>query len=354
VTTAIHARVDSESARKRDRRLGVILLVTPLALGLALCAAGWPATGASLAAPAAAAALGLAWAHWPHWRRRAWWRGGSGLRQNVGPRSFLAYARFLHLKLALACVFTALLAYALHDPPGGPSGGSALGYALGVYSTLLVLWLLWFGVKKRSYGAGGASLSAWLSAHVYLGAALAVLVPLHAAFEVGWNLHSLAGALLFLTLASGLFGVAVYSELPARITRNHPGEKLEGLFKQVADLDEQLLAVAGSFADADAQDVRRAIDDTRLGGGLLAQFFFSEERCPTTRALRSVRQSADPSDDQHRAIALLTSRRMLLRRIRRDIRYKAVLEIWLLLHVPISLACTAAIAVHVFAVFYYR
>ena len=47
-------------------------------------------------------------------------------------------------------------------------------------------------------------------------------------------------------------------------------------------------------------------------------------------------------------------RRRLLRRIRRDIRYKAILELWLVLHVPLSLACLAAIAVHVLAVFYYR
>src|SRR6478736_3963368 len=63
-------------------------------------------------------------------------------------------------------------AYGFHEPSTKPYGGSALGYALGTVAALLVLWLLWFGVRKRLYRSTLGSVQGWLSAHVYLGTAL--------------------------------------------------------------------------------------------------------------------------------------------------------------------------------------
>lgn len=338
--------------RARDRRRLAIGLGLGLALGLALCVAGWPGTGVSLAGFCAASGLGLGWANWPQWRKAAWWRGRGGLPKSYAPRSFLRYGNFLHLKLALTAVAAASLAYLLDDPPGGPSGGSALGYALGVFSTALVVWLLWFGVRKRRYDGGGAPLQAWLSGHVYLGLTLLVLVPLHCGFQFGWNLHSLAGALLFLTLVSGIFGLVAYTQIPARMTRNRPGQQLEGLLQQVADLDEQLRAEARELRDA--EPVRRAIEETRIGGGLAALLFFSEANCATTQAQAALKRARDDDPGLLRPLELLTTKQAILRRVRRDLRYKALLDLWLVLHVPLSLACVAAVAVHVLAVFYYR
>ena len=50
----------------------------------------------------------------------------------------------------------------------------------------------------------------------------------------------------------------------------------------------------------------------------------------------------------------LSIKRRLVMRIRRDIRYKAFLDTWLVLHVPLAFASVALVAVHVFVVFYFR
>ena len=42
----------------------------------------------------------------------------------------------------------------------------------------------------------------------------------------------------------------------------------------------------------------------------------------------------------------------LLARIRRDIRYKALMEIWLYLHVPLTFALLAALTAHIVSIFF--
>src|SRR5690606_28581572 len=101
--------------------------------------------------------------------------------------SFLTYANKRWLWVALVLVLGCLLAYGWHEPVGAPpNGGTWLGYTLGTIGALLILWLLWFGIRKRRYGSGGGPLRGWLSAHVYLGTALALVALLHSGFQVGW------------------------------------------------------------------------------------------------------------------------------------------------------------------------
>src|SRR5690606_7369323 len=107
--------------------------------------------------------------------------------------SFLTYANKRWLWVALILATGCLLAYGWHDPVGAPpNGGTALGYTLGTIGALLILWLLWFGVRKRRYRGAAGSLRGWLSAHIYLGSALLLVALLHSGFQVGWNVHTLA------------------------------------------------------------------------------------------------------------------------------------------------------------------
>ena len=69
---------------------------------------------------------------------------------------------------------------------------------------------------------------------------------------------------------------------------------------------------------------------------------------------RSHPWSKDASDDaQQRVRALLGRRQSQLAQIRRHLRVKALLEIWLYIHVPLTIALIAALIAHVISVFYY-
>ena len=50
---------------------------------------------------------------------------------------------------------------------------------------------------------------------------------------------------------------------------------------------------------------------------------------------------------------LLDEKAQLLTRARRDISYKAMMDVWLYFHVPLSFALLAALGAHVISVFFY-
>jgi len=276
----------------------------------------------------------------------------------IGPQSFLSYARFRWLKLSLVLVAACILVYGLSDPSEDRSGSSDVGYGLGILCAVLMLWLLWFGVRKRRYGTGGALLRGWLSAHVYLGTTLLLLVPLHSAFELGWNVHTLAYAVICAVILSGFIGVLFYGVVPTPMTENRPGEKLAALLQQVAEIDVQCRTLGRELPDAYSRGIQVAIDETTIGGGVRRQLKGIDPDCGTTRGLAMVRAVDEhleqkASDTVSQLVEILVRKQALLGRIRRDARYKALLDLWLILHVPLAIASVLLVAVHVFVVFYY-
>jgi hypothetical protein len=272
------------------------------------------------------------------------------------PSSFLGAHGWRWLKASGALVASALALYVAHDPIGGRSGDSAVGYALGVASALLIVWLLWFGVRKRSYASRGGELQGWLSAHVWLGLTLLLLVPLHSAFQFGWNVHTLAYALLVLVVLSGICGVIAYAALPELMTRNRGGRRFDAFLEEIADVDADCRNLAGALPDRVSRAISVAIEETRIGGGMLRQLSGRDPRCGTARALAELRVAEVPEASRealNRLIELVARKSALLDTVRRDLRHQGLLDLWLLFHVPLSLATLAAVVVHVFSVFWY-
>jgi hypothetical protein len=276
----------------------------------------------------------------------------------VRHQSILEYARFRWFKSALWLSILAGAAYLWHDPPLKPYGGTWLGYTLGTVGALLILWLLWFGVRKRRYSSRLGTVQGWLSAHVYLGTALLVVGTLHTGFELGMNVHTLAYVLMVATVASGFYGVYIYLSVPGLMTANRGEETLEAMLLKIADLDREIREKALSLPDEILRVVNASLDNTRLGGSFLRVVTGRDRACPTAAAVRELpeigkRLSGDSAKLNHEVYTLLLQKNELLARARRDLRYKARLDLWLYLHVPLAVALLAALAAHVVSVFLY-
>lgn len=273
-------------------------------------------------------------------------------------QSILEYARFRYFKAALALGVLAGAAYLWHDPPLKPYGGTWLGYALGTLGAVLILWLTWFGVRKRRYASRLGTVQGWLSAHVYLGTALLVVATLHTGFELGWNVHTLAYVLMVATVASGFYGVFVYLSVPGLMTDNRGEETLDAMLLKIADLDREIRDKALSLPDEILRVVNASLDGTRLGGSLGRVVTGRDGACPTAAAVRELpeigrRLSGEAANLNHEVYSLVLQKHELLVRARRDLRYKARLDLWLYLHVPLAIALLAALAAHVVSVFLY-
>jgi hypothetical protein len=276
----------------------------------------------------------------------------------VRHQSLLAYARYRWAKIAVVVVGAAIAAYAFDRSPHGHYGGSPLGYTLGTIGALLIVWLTWFGVRKRRYSSTSSTLLGWLSAHVYLGVSLIVIATLHAAFEVGWNVHTLTYVLMLAVILSGFYGVYAYLRYPSGITDVLGDDTQESLLLKISDLDRQMRALALSLPDAVNKLVLASAQETRIGGGFRAQLSGRDRNCPTTAAVTGL-QAVGRTLRGHEArisqqlYALMVRKQELVGRARRAVKLKARLDIWLYIHVPLTIALLAALGAHIVSVFYY-
>ena len=273
----------------------------------------------------------------------------------AGPRrvrheGFLAHRRLRWAWIALGLSLTAILLYALDDPWPRPNGGTALGYALGTAGALLIGWLSLIGIRKRRYSDGAWSLKAWVSAHVWLGLALAVIATLHTGFQFGWNVHTLAFALMMLVIGSGLWGVWLYQRLPRRLSANRAETSERAMAAMLAENGRALADAARHLADRDAALVEAAIRAPAMATTLLGRLAGRVRRCGTAAALAGL-DASDPGLAGVRA--LLEGRARLLAQLRENVRLKSWLQLWLLLHVPATVALLAALLAHIVSVFFY-
>lgn len=267
---------------------------------------------------------------------------------------FLRYADFRWAKISGALCLLVIVSYALVDVRPRPNGGSWYGYTLGTIGALLILWLTALGYRKRRMTRDYWSLKAWTSAHVYLGLSLIVIGTWHTGFQLGWNVHTLAWALMMLVILSGLFGVVVYATLPAALSNNREQMTQMQMLEAIRAFDRQLHAAAQPLGPADTAPVLASLDEDPFAGGIRARLTGRYPNCATAAAHRALAASrGSDSEARAKAIALLTQKEAALSRLRRHLRLRALLEIWLYAHVPLTFALIAALSAHIISVFFY-
>ena len=202
---------------------------------------------------------------------------------------------------------------------------------------------------------GRWSLKAWTSAHVYLGLSLIVIATLHAGFQLGWNVHSLAYGLMMLVILSGLLGITLYGTIPSSLSSNREQMTETQMLDALRSLDRQLHDAAQTLPHATAAHVRASLEQDPFGGGLIRRLSGSSRGCATARALAGLRATSWTGHEEamEKVAALLERKGAMLFRLRRHLKLKAWLEIWLYVHIPATFALIAALTAHIVSVFFY-
>lgn len=282
--------------------------------------------------------------------------------------------RYLWMGLALL-VFSLILYWTqAEDLP--PNGGSWQGYTLGGLGAALIIWLSLLGIRKRTYRSRMGTVEGWASAHVYFGTALLVVATLHTGFQFGWNVHTLFYVLMAAVIVSGFFGLFVYLVYPRRLARVRAGRRRKEWLSELNAIDARIRDLAQRCDARTRAAAESAIDRTSLGGGVFAQLrgtdrslVLEPEKAATSPKLVSNHDQNVVIDHLATAIPkagkrdealvlqeLLTvfgRRRTVLRKLREDIRLQAWLQVWLYVHIPLTIAVLGALVVHVATVFMY-
>ena len=270
---------------------------------------------------------------------------------------FLVYANSKYLKWSVVLCLASIAAYIFYEPIDEHNGGTVLGYILGTVGALLIVWLTWLGIRKRQYGAH-FRLTAWVSAHVYLGLSLIVVATLHTGFQFDWNLHTLAYVLMVIVIVSGIFGIYAYARFPRLVSENRRGVSMDDLLTQIGDLDRECKQLAVGLPDEVSSLILKSCEETSIGGSIFRILSGKASNCPSDAAFTQLRSLAGTVDQAHalstrKLLVLIGKKCGLLGTVRRDIQLKALMDIWLRVHVPVTIALLVALTIHIISVFYY-
>ncbi|MCF6317785.1 MAG: hypothetical protein L3J83_00660 [Proteobacteria bacterium] len=288
-------------------------------------------------------------------------------------QNLLKYKNYRYLKLFMFLLLGSTVLYLSGGDDQPANGGTMQGYVLGITSTVFILLLTYLGIRKRSYSSTMGTLQGWASAHVFLGASLVLLATLHTAFQVGWNVHTLAYVLMLLVIFSGFYGLFAYMHYPGVMSKNNSGGSQEKWLEELQGIDEKIKNWSLSCSGKIRLMVLSAIENTVLDNTLYKQIRGKDRsriqldsnskslvlNSNQEKMIDILSEAIPNSNKQAEASALnemltlFSRRRRLLIIIRRNLQIKAFLKVWLLFHIPLTIALLAALIVHILVVFIY-
>ncbi len=268
--------------------------------------------------------------------------------------TFLTYKNFRWLWINALILAACTAVYVYDKPLGGRNGGTIVGYTFGGIATAGILYLMWFGIRKRAHYSKYTTLKGCLAVHVWLGVMLSFLVPLHSGFQFGWNVHTLAYALMMATIISGIIGAYIYISFPPKVQSHRGGGTVKHLLDQVAAISKDIDFMAKDRSD----DFLRLLDRVDFVYKPSAMTALRRPEVPPVApkdmAALLAKLPHRETDEGYQIVSLAAKKRQLIQQVHNEIRLMAAFRSWLYLHLPLSFGLLAAVAIHIFSVFYFR
>ena len=297
--------------------------------------------------------------------------------------------------IASAIIFAAsLIAYIVYAQNSiqGARGGSTVGLTFGILGFAFMLFAALLGARKHVPVWRLGRAQAWMRGHLWLGALSLPIILFHGGFHFGGTLTRVLMWLLIFTVFSGLFGAVLQHYIPRVMTADVPLETIydeigtvRNLLLEEADRAMEGLCGAIGGGKPSLEEVQRAGGFTAMrplaaaarGGTAVApaaeilllseeesaplrRFYFNEvrpflERPAERRLLLSDAGKAQLGfsglrtllpERAHATVDDLEDVCEEARQLQKQRRLHHWLHLWLLVHIPISLALIVLGAVH--------
>lgn len=238
-------------------------------------------------------------------------------------------------------------------------GGSPIGLLYGTLALLLIGYLLWFGVRKRSYRSRLGTLESWLQAHIYLGAFCFFLVVAHTGFRFEDRVATALMIVFALVVISGVVGAVLYRTVPRRLTAVDANLAPDALSDEMNQITRSMARIASNksepFQKIYLTLVREAVPQPlagwRLvlgGGGKKEVTRRTDDWTPMTRLV-----AEDEQEQLRQMLVLSRQQKELHLRLVAQRRYRNLLEAWLWIHLPLSIVMIVLIVAHLWGVLLY-
>jgi len=274
--------------------------------------------------------------------------------------TLLTYAGKRYLWLGTIAGVALLVSYYYYARDTVPSGSTLGGLIYGWLGFLAILVLMFLGIRKRWYASRLGTVQGWTSAHVYLGLLTLLIIPMHAGFRFGWDVHTLAFALLVIVVLSGIFGILIYLTVPQKLTAYESSmlpDKAEAEINRVLGEMKQLVGEKSAMLQRLYEEEIRHYQEIRPQGWrlLFRRLDPAAILSAKTRDLNSIVPRIPETEQESfsQFCSLVLRKTELESLLASQMRIKNALEAWLYVHVPISFAMVVAVAIHLLVVLYY-
>ncbi len=228
---------------------------------------------------------------------------------------------------------------------------------LGWIGITLALLAASLSVRKRLAYQGMGRLSAWLSAHIYLGVVAAFAIIYHSGFRTGGPLTGGLLAFFSLTVATGLLGWWLARRVPPLLTAMEETPAiLEDLLAVRADCLRGMLELAEGGSDEFRSLVERRLMKDAASWGRMLRFY--RRRSTLAQELPDFQKEHQAAlllmrEDERSAFLRVVEYALRVNKMNAELFLQRLLRGWITPH----LVCTAAMfglaAVHIFSVLYY-
>jgi hypothetical protein len=248
--------------------------------------------------------------------------------------------------------------YAVYAINAYPHGGSLMGLIYGVIGFIIILLLMYFGVRKRSYKSSLGTLEGWLHAHIYLGLLVFFMILFHSGFRFHDRVATAALILMTLVFVSGIVGVLLYTYIPPLlidVESKLTAEQISSQINQLAQVIRRLAAdKSTAFQDYCINLLRMEKPKSLAGWRIMAPGVNPRAGIIAT-PLSSDLELIPPAerDEFVQVLALANQMTQLRQSLIHKQRYINTMAAWLYVHVPLSFAMLVAVFAHITAFFFY-
>lgn len=233
-------------------------------------------------------------------------------------------------------------------------GGTPMGLVYGFASLGLMIFLLYFGIRKRAYRSRFGKLEEWLQAHIWLGVFSFFVIVAHTGFRFEDKVAVALFVVIVATIASGIVGAILYRTVPRELTAVQSNLSGEEISEQLNQLTKAMARIA-SGRSAAFQRIYYELMKESLPGFLAGwRLLLSkpgkvmEKKGEWTDFVARVDKSEQV--ELRQLLVLSRQHKELHLRLLYQQRYRNVLDFWLYLHIPLSIAMIVLIVAHVWAV----
>ena len=249
------------------------------------------------------------------------------------------------------------------DTPGGLTGGTAVGLWYGLIGSGLMIFAGLLSAHRRlPVRRWLGSRQTWLRGHIWLGLLSVVFILCHSGYHWGGPLEIALWVVLLVTVVTGIVGLGIQASVPRLLTQRVPAE---APYEQIGhlcevmrrDADELVAGVLASQGKVDAdiaEELSRAYEEkvrpflaerfdrsSPLARSLGAEVFFGRLR--STAGMEAVGDVLDK-------LQVMCDER---RQLGRQARLHFWLHVWLLVHIPITVALLILGLLHAVMSVYY-